>query len=229
MEKEHILPTLIFGSAGASKDVYYLIKSINDANTKMVYKVIGFVEKETKRIGDLVLEDQKIIASDDNIKEVIKQYPKIAIIIPFGNQNIKKDVYNKIKNFNNVYFPNVISPTAILDKSIVQMGIGNIIAHGVVFAGESNIGNFNSINLGCTIGHDVILGSFNAINPQGCISGNVIINDGCLIGANSTVLQELCIADNVTVGAGAVVTKDVKKGVTVVGIPAKEIYKTKSV
>jgi len=55
---------------------------------------------------------------------------------------------------------------------------------------------------------------------------NVTISKGSWIGANATILPGITIGENAVVGAGSVVTKDVKPGSIVAGIPAKEIKKT---
>ena len=44
-----------------------------------------------------------------------------------------------------------------------------------------------------------------------------------LIGANATILEKVSIGDGARIGAGAVVTKDVKQGETVVGVPARPV------
>jgi acetyltransferase-like isoleucine patch superfamily enzyme len=50
---------------------------------------------------------------------------------------------------------------------------------------------------------------------------DIRIGDGCMIGSNSTILGGVTIGDHVIVGAGAVVTKDIRSGSFVVGVPAR--------
>lgn len=49
-----------------------------------------------------------------------------------------------------------------------------------------------------------------------------IVEDYVSIGANATILPGVTIGRSARVGAGAVVTKDVKPGMLVVGVPARE-------
>jgi len=49
------------------------------------------------------------------------------------------------------------------------------------------------------------------------------IKRGARVGANSTILPRVEIGENAIVGAGSVVTRDVKSGEVVVGIPAKRL------
>ncbi|WP_027400289.1 NeuD/PglB/VioB family sugar acetyltransferase [Anaerovorax odorimutans] len=220
--KEEI-SVLIYGTGGLSKEVYYCIKQINEANCERFFNVLGFVEDKKEKIGEKIFDNQKIIASDDTIENFIKDYEKIGCIIPIGDPHIKIKIYERIKTFSNIFFPNIIHPSVLFDSKITKLGQGNIISAGVILSCGLKIGDFNLVNITCTVGHDVIIGNFNTINPLTAISGNVTIGNGCLIGAGSTVLQQLIIEDNVTIGAGAVLTKDAKAGEVLVGIPARSI------
>ena len=51
----------------------------------------------------------------------------------------------------------------------------------------------------------------------------VVLETGCYLGAGVTVLPGVKIGAEAIVGAGAVVTRNVRPGVTVVGVPAREI------
>lgn len=50
------------------------------------------------------------------------------------------------------------------------------------------------------------------------------IKQNAKIGNNASVLPSITIGEDAVVGAGSVVTKDVKDGETVVGVPAKKLY-----
>ena len=65
------------------------------------------------------------------------------------------------------------------------------------------------------------VGAFARFNPQACISGSTTVGSEVLVGANATVLQGLALGDGCVVGAGAVVVRDVGRGTTVKGVPAR--------
>ncbi len=109
---------------------------------------------------------------------------------------------------NRVLFSNDIPPT-------VQFGENLKLPHfglGIVMHPRTIIGN------NVTIYQNVTLGCRNKEGPP-------IIKDNCLIGAGACVLGDIILEENVSVGSNAVVVKNVKKGKTVVGIPAYEINK----
>lgn len=55
----------------------------------------------------------------------------------------------------------------------------------------------------------------------------IVIGDEVWIGRGATVLGGVTIGDHATVGANAVVTRDVAAGVTVVGVPARPLPRTR--
>jgi len=80
---------------------------------------------------------------------------------------------------------------------------------------KARIGKNCKIHGNCCIGSD---GGYPDLSP--------VIGDNVDIGQGAQIIGNIKVADNVRIGAGAVVVKDVlTPGVTVVGVPAKEIYK----
>ena len=86
---------------------------------------------------------------------------------------------------------------------------------GVVIGQTSNIGDNVIIYQGVTLGATG--------KDKGKRHPN--IGDNVMIGSGAKVLGNIIIEDNVKIGAGAIVLKDVPKGKTVVGVPAKIIEK----
>lgn len=213
------LPLIIIGTEGASKEAYYIIKKINQQENAN-FNVVGFVDKNIERRGEIIFDGQEILGTDETIQEVIASCRRIGIVIPLGDPATKKKLYQVYRGFRNVVFPNIIHPSVMFEGDY-KLGVGNIISAGIVLACDLKIGNFNLINRCCTTGHDVKIGNFNTLNPASVISGNVTIGNECMIGARAVVLQGLTIGDNVVLGAGAVLTKRAQKGDILVGIPAK--------
>jgi len=214
-----MIPTVIFGSEGISRETLTIIDDINE---KMpTYDFLGFVEDEETKIGMNNL-GYKVICSDNLFEDFCSNYEKVAVIIPQGNPKIKVKIYSKIQHIRNVFFPNIIHPDVKVRESI-KLGIGNIITSGVKMTCDIHIGNFNLLNLNVTVGHDTVIKDFNVINPLVSISGGVQIGNRNLIGTGVNILQYLQIGDDVTIGAGACLTKDAKDSGVYVGIPARKI------
>lgn len=219
------LPLIIFGSGGISKEVYSLIKYINASSNQRIFNFQGFVGIENSEIGNIIIDNEEIVTSDQSLDSFVSKYPILGMVLPMGTPKAKSIIYNKIKDFQNIVFPNIIHPNVNIDSENTTIGVGNIIGSGAILTCNIKVGNFNLINLNSTVGHDTEIGDFNVINPLVALSGNVELRDSCLIGTGAKVLQGLTINSNSTIGAGAVVVKDVESYTTVVGVPAKTINK----
>lgn len=219
------LPIVIFGSGGISREVFRILQDINHNNKFPVFDCLGFVENDPIEIGKEVFVGVKVVTCDSQFASYSVDKRVLGVVIPFGSPTIKSRVYNRIKNAENIVFPNIIHPSVQLDTDYTKLGVGNVFAAGAVLTCDVTLGNFNLINCNAIIGHDVTFGNFNVVNPLAAVSGNVRIGDCCLIGVGAKILQQLDISDGVTVGAGAVVVKSVESGKTVIGVPAKELHK----
>ena len=82
---------------------------------------------------------------------------------------------------------------------------------GIVIGETAEVGN------NCTIYHGVTLGG----TGKHKIKRHPTIGNNVIIGCGAKVLGPINVGSNSKIGAGAVVLKNVKKGTTVVGIPAK--------
>ncbi len=75
------------------------------------------------------------------------------------------------------------------------------------------------------IAHNVEVGDYTTIAACAEISGSVKIGKRVRVGPNVSILEGVSIGDGAVIGLGAVVIRDVPAGATVVGNPARELYK----
>ena len=207
---------VIVGAGGFGREVEWLINRVN--KVKPTYEVIGFAD-DGKEKGEPVGHSAVIFNTD----ELSKTSEKYSVAIAVGNAKVRKMLAEKISSNKNLSFPNLIDPAVIYDKEEVTLGEGNIICGGTIMTVNINIGNFNIINLDCTIGHDDILKDYITIYPSVNVSGNVIVNDCTEIGTGTQIIQGLSVNGNTIIGASAAVVKNIEESGTYVGVPVKRI------
>ena len=195
---------------GSRKEVKVLIDEINNESNSEIFNVVGYVSEKEEEVGRKIL-NKKVICSDESFEEYVKNFSVLGVVIPIGNGMIKRKIYTKLSKYENLVYPNIISPSAyLLDRETITMGSGNIICSGCRLTTNIKLGEFNLINLNSTVGHDVVIGDFNVINPMVSISGGVEIENEVLIGASSCIKQGKRISSKSVIGMGAIITSDVE-------------------
>lgn len=205
---------VIIGGGGFSKQVIELIERIN--LIKPEYRLLGIIDDNENRIGGNVL-GYEVIGDTSYVKRISRRH-EIFGVIAIGDGETRMKISRELTD---VRWENLIHPSAIV-SDYGEMGEGNVICAGVVINPDYQIGNHSHVNIGTTLGHDLVIFDYVTIMPGARISGNVNLKTNSTVGTGSTVLQGLTIEENVVLGAGAVITKDTDANSLYVGVPAKK-------
>lgn len=203
---------------GAGNVGGFIAHQINDFG---LYQIEGFIDDDDRKHG-LPFCGFNVVGNVsflENIKE------SIAVVIAIANPIVKQYIYNKIKGFENITFPNFIHPTAWFGNK-VSLGEGVIVYPGVSVNYETNIQNFTILNMNCAIGHNVDLGRFVTLSPGVNLGGFTCIQEETFIGIGASTIQGKKIGKNVTVGGMSIIINDVPDYAVVVGNPGKIIKYT---
>ena len=203
----------IFGAGGFGREVYCLLRMIDEANSK--WNFVGFFD-DGKEKGSSN-EYGEILGG---IKELNAWLNPLSIVIAIGSPKVVAKISTSINN-ENIDFPNIISPdTKFLDASHISLGKGNLICSNCLFSTNVQIGDFNIFNGFVAVGHDAVIGNYNSFMPSVRISGEVKIGDGNYFGVGSIVLQQIKIGCNTVIGANSLIIRKTKDGNTYMGSPA---------
>ena len=208
---------IILGAGGLAREVVFVIEEINRISPK--WKILGYADLQEEKVGKKVGKHSIICTEEDLLQK------EVSVAVGIGNPKILQELYEKLKKYPNLSFPNLLHPNIVLDSETVIMGEGNIVCAGSVFTVNVKVGSFNYFNLACTYGHDTEIGNACVVNPGVNVSGGAKIGDACLIGTGAKILQYINIGSESRIGAGAVVIKDVPPSMTVVGVPAEPLKK----
>ena len=121
-----------------------------------------------------------------------------------------------------------VSPTSLAHPSSVvsrhaTIGAGSIILAGAIVNPFARLGVGCIVNSGATVDHDCDLADGVHISPGANLAGGVRIGKCTWIGIGAAIREGITIGHNAIVGAGAAVINDVESGLTVVGVPAKQL------
>lgn len=206
----------ILGSGGFAREVLCLIQDINRVHKE--YEILGFVDNILPK-GQMI-NGYPVIGSDE---EILCTKKGINLALAFGEPHLKKKVAEKYTPFQ-FDFPNLIHPSVMIGApEFVKMGYGCIICASNILTTNIELGNFITLNLGCTVGHDTTIGSYSSFMPSCNISGEVVISDCVYGGTGVKIINQTQIGENAILGAGAVVSKSIPADCTAVGVPAKPI------
>lgn len=206
---------VIFGAGGFGREIQWLIERINKENP--TWEILGYIDDGVE-IGTSI-DGYQVLG---NSEYLVQYQERLSVACAVGNARVRKSIIEKISVNANLDFPNLIDPSVLMSQRI-EMGRGNLICAVNMLTVDIHIGDFNIINLNCTIGHDVKMASYITIYPGANISGCVIIDDLSEIGTGTQIIQGKTISSKVIVGAGSVVVRDIEESGTYVGAPARRI------
>jgi sugar O-acyltransferase (sialic acid O-acetyltransferase NeuD family) len=200
----------IYGNGSCGREVATFLKNNKDK------KNYNFVDD---------IKTNKSISLNKFLK--IKKTNK-SMVIALMDTKVREKIYKK--SHKHTDFFNAIHNTSLIFTN--KIGKGNIIYPFVTIFNDTKIGNFFLANLYSFVGHDCEIGNFVTFGPHVKCCGNVKIKDNVVLGAGSTILQgikkKIVIGKNSIIGAGSVVYEDVPENCTVMGNPAKIVFKNDS-
>ena len=212
----HEREIIIFGAGGFGREVLWLLRDITVLSPQDGWDPIGFADDV-----DLALEEICELQVLGCIEEVHDNLGLVSCVCGLGEPDLKAKIIPRIRAHVRD-FPPIIHPS-VQYSSFVGISGGCIVCANTILTTQVELKEFVTINLACTIGHDVIIGEFSTLAPGVNVAGGAHIGARVKLGTGAIILPGISIGAGTTVGAGAVVTKDLPVNVIAVGIPAKVV------
>lgn len=204
---------VILGAGDFGKEVTWLIEDIN--KVKPTYIILGYLDDDKKKIHQK-LNGYECLGPVSYLTELNKNHHACAVIAT-QDGDVRKKFVEMFPDFDD--WETLIHPSVNLSDSST-LGKGCIVCANNNISVDTRIGNQVIMNLSVTMGHDCEIGDFVSIMSGAIVSGHVTIKNGAYLGSNSTVIPGMKVGDHAKVGAGSVVIRNVKDGLTVMGVPA---------
>jgi sugar O-acyltransferase (sialic acid O-acetyltransferase NeuD family) len=205
---------VIYGAGGFAREVAWLAGDCG-------FEVSAFVDDDAAAWG-AKLNDVPVM----ELAQARTRFGEARAIVAVGSPATREQLTQRAQA-TGFEIVELIHPRVERSKWI-EYGQGSVICAGNILTANIRIGNHVQMNLGCTIGHDVVLEDFATLAPGVHLSGWVHVGKGAYFGTGAVVINgtsdaPIVIGERAVVGAGACVTKSVAPGVTVVGVPAKPL------
>jgi len=202
---------VIIGAGDVGKFVAYHFCNSSE------FKIIGFLDDDKSKWGK----------SFNNIPVLgdwtyLKQTKDLAVAIGIANPIYKKRIRSNIKDISGLSFPNLIHPHSWIGEK-VSLGKGNIIYPGTMINYETEIEDFVTINMNCSIGHNSTIKEYSSLAPGVCLAGHTSIGEGVEVGISACTIQQIEVGSHSVIAAGSVLIHSVPQGDKVAGNPAKSI------
>ena len=114
-----------------------------------------------------------------------------------------------------------------VDTSWVELGQDILVYQNAIIGALARVEDASVVLMAAVVGHGCHVGRCCVVAPNAVINARVEIGDGVYVGTNASILPDVKIGPWATIGANSVVMRNVPAGTTVMGIPAKTVWKTK--
>ena len=184
------------------------------------FRIAGIIDL-AKKVGQKVL-GYPIIASDDKIGQLVKEYKNFFVTIGFV-KDVKRriEIYQQLKTLR-AGLPVICSPYAVVSKH-ASVGDGTIIMHQAVINAQAVVGCNVIVNTSAVVEHGAQVGDHCHVSTGAIVNGEAMLGSESFIGSKAVIHQNCRVVSQTIIGAGAVVHKDIKEKGCYVGVPAVRI------
>lgn len=205
---------VVIGGGGHAKVLLSILRKLKN------YRILGYTDQ--KNLGDLL--GAPYLGGDEVLGSLKAERAQLNAAIGVGQIGLgrHRERIESSLHALELGFPNIVSPSAIVNEEVSLAG-AVVIMDGAVINCGSSIGRGAILNSNSTVEHDVMIADWVHVAPGATISGGVNVGRFSIIGAGATVIQGINIASDCIVGAGATVVRDLVEPGVYVGTPARRI------
>lgn len=211
---------VVIAGAGSYGQVYLQYIREQDA-----FEVVGFFDDSPEKKGDEIA-GLPVLGSTRHL-DVAHELDVAGVLAPIGNNRARVRILTLARE-SGFKTPNFIHNTAIVsDVSVPMEGSGVYILPNSIIMPFVTFEDFVMVSMGVKIAHHTRWGRGAFVSTGANVGAGIELGDEAFLGIGCTVMTGLdMVGARATIGAGAVVIRDVPRGATVVGNPARVIDQT---
>jgi sugar O-acyltransferase (sialic acid O-acetyltransferase NeuD family) len=207
---------LIVGAAGFGREVLSWVLQI--PNEQRPWEIGGFLDNRPK-----LLEGFNLPAEIVGTPETYSFRAEDRVVVALGDPAQRRTFVEMVTQ-RGAQFTTVVHPSAIMGLNNTW-GEGCIFCPGVILTTNVRVGKHVVFNCQSGAGHDAVIGDYCTLSCFVDITGYVTLGERVFLGSHASVLPHAWIGDGAIIGAGSVVLKRVAPRTSVMGVPAREIWK----
>ena len=204
---------LIIGAGDFGRELLVWAKAIHDAG-KPGWQLAGYLDANPRALDGFGI-DLPVHGDPRTWQPEPDQVFACAISKPVAKLEICRGLAAR-----GASFVNLIHPTAIVGPHC-QIGTGCVFCPGVIVTTHATIGDFVTLNLYTTVGHDAVIGDGCTTCSHVDITGHAQIGEGVFFGSHAAVVPFTRVGDYATIGAGSVAMREIPPRITAFGLPAR--------
>lgn len=210
---------LIAGAGGWGLEAIWIAQAMSAAQTAH-WDIIGFSDDQRSARGT-EHSGFPILCSTDEIFAFCGGDTHVFVAV--GDNRTRRKIVGSIAR-QGLRFATLIHPHAIISDG-VDVGDGSYIGPFATLAPRCEIGAHVLVNIHAVIGHEAIIGDYSQLAPGAVVTGQCRLGEGTFVGSNASLYPGRRLSDYSVVAANSFVVTDLDEGQTVMGIPAKPVFK----
>jgi len=162
-----------------------------------------------------------VLGAFDALPSLYRKYHEPLVILAMSSNIRKREICQSLAALAPGY-AQAIHPAAVVART-AEIGHGVIINAGAVVQPFARVGHHVMVHAGAIIEHDCVVSDFANLAPLATLCGHVKVGQCSTVYAGAVIIPSVHLGEACIVGAGAVVLADVADGMTVAGVPARQL------